>query len=163
MAAGVLGHGAAANLENMYLEGTLQEFFPELTQDEQGLKTFLKNFSWPHAFPSHLTPDYPDVIHDGGELPSGAPCRAPGGSVERLQPQHPAAARIARAAELVQAREPVLTVDGELQGDAALLPSVARPFRPTVAPAGRHPPARAGTHRRPCPRAKAPERGAPPD
>ena len=62
------GHGAAANLANMYLEGTLSEFFPELTRDEQGLRTFLKWFSWPNAFPSHLTPDYPGVIHEGGEL-----------------------------------------------------------------------------------------------
>jgi len=62
------GHGAAANLANMYLEGTLSEFFPELTRDEQGLRTFLRWFSWPGAFPSHLTPDYPGVIHEGGEL-----------------------------------------------------------------------------------------------
>ncbi len=62
------GHGAAANLANMYLEGTLTEFFPRLTQDKAGLKEFLKSFSWPDAFPSHLSPDYPGVIHEGGEL-----------------------------------------------------------------------------------------------
>ncbi len=62
------GHGAAANLANMYLEGTLTEFFAELSRDEEGLGTFLKWFSWPDAFPSHLTPDYPGVIHEGGEL-----------------------------------------------------------------------------------------------
>ena len=62
------GHGAAANLANMYLEGSLGEFFPELTRDEEGLRTFLRWFSWPGAFPSHLTPDYPGVIHEGGEL-----------------------------------------------------------------------------------------------
>lgn len=62
------GHGAAANLANMYLEGTLTEFFPELTQDRAGLQIFLRWFSWPDAFPSHLSPLYPGVIHEGGEL-----------------------------------------------------------------------------------------------
>lgn len=62
------GHGAAANLANMYVEGTLTEFFPELTQDKTGLEKFLKWFSWPDAFASHLNPSYPGVIHEGGEL-----------------------------------------------------------------------------------------------
>ena len=62
------GHGAAANLANMYLENTLVEYFPELTQDRAGLQRFVKYFSWPDAFPSHLSPMYPGVIHEGGEL-----------------------------------------------------------------------------------------------
>jgi len=62
------GHGAAANLANMYLEGTLTEYFPKLTQDRAGLERFLQSFSWPDAFPSHLYPGYPGVIHEGGEL-----------------------------------------------------------------------------------------------
>jgi xylulose-5-phosphate/fructose-6-phosphate phosphoketolase len=62
------GHGAAANLANMYLEGTLSEYFPDLTRDRAGLARFLKSFSWPDAFPSHLYPGYPGVIHEGGEL-----------------------------------------------------------------------------------------------
>jgi xylulose-5-phosphate/fructose-6-phosphate phosphoketolase len=62
------GHGAAANLANMYLEGTITEFFPDLTRDRAGLERFLKSFSWPDAFPSHLFPGYPGVIHEGGEL-----------------------------------------------------------------------------------------------
>ena len=62
------GHGAAANLANMYLEGTLTEYFPELTQDRAGLHRFVSWFSWPDAFPSHLSPIYPGVIHEGGEL-----------------------------------------------------------------------------------------------
>ena len=41
------GHGAAANLANMYLEGTLTEFFPDLTLDRAGLERFLRRFSWP--------------------------------------------------------------------------------------------------------------------
>jgi len=62
------GHGAAANLANMYLEGTLTEYFPDLTRDRMGLQRFVKSFSWPDAFPSHLFPGYPGVIHEGGEL-----------------------------------------------------------------------------------------------
>ena len=62
------GHGAAANLANMYLEGTLTEYFPDLTRDRAGLQRFVKSFSWPDAFPSHLFPGYPGVIHEGGEL-----------------------------------------------------------------------------------------------
>jgi xylulose-5-phosphate/fructose-6-phosphate phosphoketolase len=62
------GHGAAANLANMYLEGTLSEYFSELTRDRAGLQRLVKSFSWPDAFPSHLYPGYPGVIHEGGEL-----------------------------------------------------------------------------------------------
>jgi xylulose-5-phosphate/fructose-6-phosphate phosphoketolase len=62
------GHGAAANLANLYLEGTLTEFYPELTQDRAGLQKFVKAFSWPDRFPSHLNPGIPGVIHEGGEL-----------------------------------------------------------------------------------------------
>jgi len=62
------GHGAAANMANMYIEGTLTEFYPELTRDRAGLERFLKLFSWPYGFPSHLSPSVPGVIHEGGEL-----------------------------------------------------------------------------------------------
>lgn len=62
------GHGAAANLANMYIEGTLTEFFPELTQDKTGLRKFMQWFSWPGKFPSHLNPALPGVILEGGEL-----------------------------------------------------------------------------------------------
>ncbi|MBI2191378.1 MAG: phosphoketolase family protein [Planctomycetes bacterium] len=62
------GHGAAANLANMYLDGTLGEFYPELTRDRAGLQRFIQRFSWPDGFPSHLNPALPGVIHEGGEL-----------------------------------------------------------------------------------------------
>jgi xylulose-5-phosphate/fructose-6-phosphate phosphoketolase len=62
------GHGATANLANLYLEGTLQEFYPELTLDRAGLGNFIKRFSWPGGFPSHLYPGVPGTIHEGGEL-----------------------------------------------------------------------------------------------
>ena len=62
------GHGAAANLANMYLEGTLEEFFPGMTRDREGLNRFVRAFSWPDGFASHLNPGLPGVIHEGGEL-----------------------------------------------------------------------------------------------
>jgi xylulose-5-phosphate/fructose-6-phosphate phosphoketolase len=65
------GHGAAANLANMYVEGTLTEYFPELTRDRQGLQRFVRSFSWPDVFPSHLNPGYPGVICPGDGVRSG--------------------------------------------------------------------------------------------
>jgi xylulose-5-phosphate/fructose-6-phosphate phosphoketolase len=62
------GHGAAANLANLYLEGTLQAFYPEYTRDLAGLERFVRAFSWPGGFPSHLSPPVPGTIHEGGEL-----------------------------------------------------------------------------------------------
>lgn len=62
------GHGAPANLSNIYLEGTLQEYYPHLTFDKEGLHKFIRSFSWPGGFPSHLFPGVPGTIHEGGEL-----------------------------------------------------------------------------------------------
>ena len=62
------GHGAAANMANMWVEGTITEFYPEITRDRDGLEKLLRDFSWPYAFPSHLSPMLPGVIHEGGEL-----------------------------------------------------------------------------------------------
>ena len=62
------GHGAPANLANLYLEGSLQEFYPELTHNVAGIEKFVREFSWPGGFPSHLYPGIPGTIHEGGEL-----------------------------------------------------------------------------------------------
>src|SRR5512138_2763706 len=62
------GHGAAANMANLWLEGTLEEFYPELSRNEAGLRELFLKFSWPYGFPSHLSPCIPGVIHEGGEL-----------------------------------------------------------------------------------------------
>ncbi|HBB32824.1 MAG TPA: phosphoketolase [Cyanobacteria bacterium UBA8803] len=62
------GHGAPANLANLYLEGSLRDYYPELTLDQAGLEDFIKRFSWPGGFPSHLYPGIPGTIHEGGEL-----------------------------------------------------------------------------------------------
>ncbi len=62
------GHGAPANLANLYLEGTLREYYPNLTFDWSGVEQFVRRFSWPGGFPSHLYPGVPGTIHEGGEL-----------------------------------------------------------------------------------------------
>ena len=62
------GHGAPANLANLYIEGTLQDYYPDLTLDNRGAHEFVRRFSWPGGFPSHLYPGIPGTIHEGGEL-----------------------------------------------------------------------------------------------
>ncbi|GAB6067793.1 phosphoketolase family protein [Methylothermus subterraneus] len=62
------GHGAAAVLANVYLEGTYSEFYPAITQDAEGLRNFFRQFSFPGGVPSHCDPHVPGSIHEGGEL-----------------------------------------------------------------------------------------------
>jgi xylulose-5-phosphate/fructose-6-phosphate phosphoketolase len=62
------GHGAAANMANLWVEGTITEYYPEITRDRAGLEKLMRDFSWPYGFPSHLSPALPGVIHEGGEL-----------------------------------------------------------------------------------------------
>jgi xylulose-5-phosphate/fructose-6-phosphate phosphoketolase len=62
------GHGAPAILADLYLEGTLAEYYPELTFDIAGLTKLVRQFSWPYGMPSHLFPGTPGMIHEGGEL-----------------------------------------------------------------------------------------------
>ncbi len=62
------GHGGPALLANTYLEGTYSETYPEVSQDEAGLKRLFKQFSFPGGVPSHVSPECPGSIHEGGEL-----------------------------------------------------------------------------------------------
>ncbi len=62
------GHGAPAILANVYLEGTYSEFYPEVTQDAEGLRKLFRQFSFPGGVPSHCAPNVPGSIHEGGEL-----------------------------------------------------------------------------------------------
>ncbi|MGH2270752.1 phosphoketolase family protein [Anaerohalosphaeraceae bacterium U12dextr] len=62
------GHGGPALVANTYLEGTYTEFYPAVTQDEQGMKKLFKQFSFPGGIPSHVAPETPGSIHEGGEL-----------------------------------------------------------------------------------------------
>ena len=62
------GHGAPALLSNAYLEGTYSEVYPDKSEDEDGLRRFFKQFSFPGGIGSHCTPETPGSIHEGGEL-----------------------------------------------------------------------------------------------
>src|SRR5512132_3124838 len=62
------GHGAPAVVAGVYLEGTYSETYPEVTRDEAGLKKLFKRFSFPGGIPSHVAPETPGSIHEGGEL-----------------------------------------------------------------------------------------------
>ncbi len=62
------GHAGQATMSNVYLEGTYTEVYPEYTQDEEGLKKFMKHFSFPGGTSSHVAPEVPGSINEGGEL-----------------------------------------------------------------------------------------------
>jgi xylulose-5-phosphate/fructose-6-phosphate phosphoketolase len=62
------GHGGPAIVGNVYLEGTWSEIYPNIAQDEAGLKKLFKQFSFPGGISSHVAPTTPGSIHEGGEL-----------------------------------------------------------------------------------------------
>jgi xylulose-5-phosphate/fructose-6-phosphate phosphoketolase len=62
------GHGGPAVVGNVYLEGTFSEYYPAITQDEEGLRELFKTFSFPGGLSSHVSPQVPGSIHEGGEL-----------------------------------------------------------------------------------------------
>src|SRR5579859_113153 len=62
------GHGGPALVANTYLEGTYSEVYPGISRDEAGLRRLFKQFSFPGGIPSHVAPETPGSIHEGGEL-----------------------------------------------------------------------------------------------
>jgi xylulose-5-phosphate/fructose-6-phosphate phosphoketolase len=62
------GHGGPALVAHAYLEGTYSEVFPNIGQDEEGMKRLFTQFSFPGGIPSHVAPETPGSIHEGGEL-----------------------------------------------------------------------------------------------
>lgn len=62
------GHGGPGLVANTYLEGTYTEHYPSITQDETGMQRLFKQFSFPGGIPSHVAPETPGSIHEGGEL-----------------------------------------------------------------------------------------------
>jgi xylulose-5-phosphate/fructose-6-phosphate phosphoketolase len=62
------GHGGPALVANTYLEGTYSELYPAVSQDEEGMKRLFTQFSFPAGIPSHVAPETPGSIHEGGEL-----------------------------------------------------------------------------------------------
>jgi xylulose-5-phosphate/fructose-6-phosphate phosphoketolase len=62
------GHGGPALVGNVYLEGTYSEIYPNISRDEAGLRKLFRQFSFPGGIPSHVSPECPGSIHEGGEL-----------------------------------------------------------------------------------------------
>jgi xylulose-5-phosphate/fructose-6-phosphate phosphoketolase len=62
------GHGGPALIANTYLEGTYSEVYPHIFQDAEGMKKLFRQFSFPGGIPSHVAPETPGSIHEGGEL-----------------------------------------------------------------------------------------------
>jgi xylulose-5-phosphate/fructose-6-phosphate phosphoketolase len=62
------GHGGPGLVANAYLEGTYSEVYPNISDDEDGLKRLFTQFSFPGGIPSHVAPETPGSIHEGGEL-----------------------------------------------------------------------------------------------
>jgi xylulose-5-phosphate/fructose-6-phosphate phosphoketolase len=62
------GHGGPGLVANTYLEGTYSEFYPDVSQDAEGLKRLFTQFSFPGGIPSHVAPETPGSINEGGEL-----------------------------------------------------------------------------------------------
>lgn len=62
------GHGGPGLVANTYLEGTYTEIYPDITRDENGMKKLFKQFSFPGGIPSHVAPEVPGSINEGGEL-----------------------------------------------------------------------------------------------
>ena len=62
------GHGGPALVANVWLEGTYSEYYPDVSFDEAGMKRLFRQFSFPGGIPSHVAPETPGSIHEGGEL-----------------------------------------------------------------------------------------------
>ena len=62
------GHGGPGVVANVYLEGTYSEVYPNISQDAEGMRRLFKQFSFPGGIPSHVAPETPGSIHEGGEL-----------------------------------------------------------------------------------------------
>ena len=62
------GHGGPALVANTYLEGTYSEVYPDVSQDAEGMRRLFRQFSFPGGIPSHVAPEIPGSIHEGGEL-----------------------------------------------------------------------------------------------
>ncbi|AFY96911.1 phosphoketolase family protein [Chamaesiphon minutus] len=62
------GHGGPGIVANTYLEGTYSEVYPNISQDTEGMQRLFKQFSFPGGIPSHVAPETPGSIHEGGEL-----------------------------------------------------------------------------------------------
>ena len=69
------GHGGPGIVAHTYLEGSYTELYPYIERNTDGIKRLFRQFSWPYGIPSHVAPETPGSIHEGGEL--GYSCSTP--------------------------------------------------------------------------------------
>jgi xylulose-5-phosphate/fructose-6-phosphate phosphoketolase len=62
------GHGGPGIVAHTYLEGSYSEIYPDIGRDREGIRKLFRQFSWPYGIPSHVAPETPGSIHEGGEL-----------------------------------------------------------------------------------------------
>ena len=62
------GHGGPGIVAHTYLEGSYSEIYPNIGQNRDGMRKLFRQFSWPYGIPSHVAPETPGSIHEGGEL-----------------------------------------------------------------------------------------------
>jgi xylulose-5-phosphate/fructose-6-phosphate phosphoketolase len=62
------GHGGPAIVSQVYMEGTYTQYYPDITEDEEGMGKLFQQFSFPGGIPSHVAPETPGSMHEGGEL-----------------------------------------------------------------------------------------------
>ncbi|MFP5406021.1 MAG: phosphoketolase, partial [Gammaproteobacteria bacterium] len=62
------GHGGPGLVASTWLEGSYTEFYPDITRDREGMRKLFRQFSWPYGIPSHVAPETPGSINEGGEL-----------------------------------------------------------------------------------------------
>ena len=62
------GHGGPGLVAHSYLEGSYTERYPDIERSRNGLQRLFRQFSWPYGIPSHVAPETPGSIHEGGEL-----------------------------------------------------------------------------------------------
>ncbi len=89
------GHGGPALVANAYLEGTYSEVYPNVSEDEAGMKRLFTQFSFPGGIPSHVAPETPGSIHEGGEL-GYAMSHAHGAAFDNPTSSSPASSATAR-------------------------------------------------------------------
>ena len=121
------GHGGPGLVANAYLEGTYREIYPNISQDADGLKRLFKQFSFPGGIPSHVAPETPGSIHEGGELGYSL------GHRSTRVTTHYSAAELSR---LIEAAECVCERDGRRPELVVLRGAFSRSSRKTPASAG---------------------------
>ena len=141
------GHGGPGLVANAYLEGTYSEVYPHIGEDLDGLRALFRQFSFPGGIPSHVAPETPGSIHEGGEL-GYALSHAFGAAFDNPDLSSPASSATERRRPDRSRRAGTRTSSSIPRTDGAVLPILHlngyKIANPTVL--GAHPRARAPAH-----------------